>query len=142
MTSPASRTSPRASSRRTRPTIDNLRLWDYRPLLTTIRQDQNLRRYYDFLDVDIDRYQIAGETRQLMLSARELDVEQLADQARTWTNERLVYTHGFGITAVPVDGVTPQGQPDYLVGGIGTERSWRSESRASTSARQRPAPTW
>ena len=104
------------------PTIDNLRLWDYRPLLTTVRQDQNLRRYYDFLDVDIDRYQVAGETRQLMLSARELDVEQLADQARTWTNERLVYTHGFGITAVPVDAVTPQGQPDYLVGGIGTER--------------------
>ncbi len=103
-------------------TIDNLRLWDYRPLLTTIRQDQNLRRYYDFLDVDIDRYQVAGETRQLMLSARELDVEQLADQARTWTNERLVYTHGFGITAVPVDGITSQGQPDYLVGGIGTER--------------------
>ncbi|HEY8179596.1 MAG TPA: UPF0182 family protein [Candidatus Limnocylindria bacterium] len=103
-------------------TIDNLRLWDYRPLLTTIRQDQNLRRYYDFHDVDIDRYQVAGETRQLMLSARELDVEQLADQARTWTNERLVYTHGFGITAVPVDGITAQGQPDYLVGGIGTER--------------------
>ena len=104
------------------PTIDNLRLWDYRPLLTTIRQDQNLRRYYEFLDVDIDRYQVQGETRQLMLSARELDVEQLASQARTWTNERLVYTHGFGITAVPVDAVTPQGQPDYLVGGIGTER--------------------
>jgi uncharacterized protein len=104
------------------PTIDNLRLWDYRPLLTTIRQDQNLRRYYDFLDVDIDRYQVQGETRQLMLSARELDVEQLASQARTWTNERLVYTHGFGITAVPVDAVTPQGQPDYLVGGVGTER--------------------
>ena len=72
--------------------------------------------------MDIDRYQVAGETRQLMLSARELDVEQLADQARTWTNERLVYTHGFGITAVPVDAVTAQGQPDYLVGGIGTER--------------------
>jgi uncharacterized membrane protein (UPF0182 family) len=103
-------------------TIDNLRLWDYRPLLTTIRQDQNLRRYYDFLDVDIDRYEVEGDTRQLMLSARELDVEQLASQARTWTNERLVYTHGFGITAVPVDAVTSQGQPDYLVGGVGTER--------------------
>ena len=72
--------------------------------------------------MDIDRYQVEGETRQLMLSARELDVEQLAAQARTWTNERLVYTHGFGITAVPVDAVTSQGQPDYLVGGIGTER--------------------
>ncbi|HKO33320.1 MAG TPA: UPF0182 family protein [Candidatus Limnocylindria bacterium] len=103
-------------------TIDNLRLWDYRPLLTTIGQDQILRRYYDFLDVDIDRYEVGGETRQLMLSARELDVEQLASQARTWTNERLVYTHGFGIVAVPVDGVSSQGQPDYLVSGIGTER--------------------
>jgi uncharacterized protein len=104
------------------PTIDNLRLWDYRPLLTTIGQDQILRRYYDFLDVDIDRYEVGGETRQLMLSARELDVERLASQARTWTNERLVYTHGFGIVAVPVDGVSSQGQPDYLVSGIGTER--------------------
>jgi uncharacterized membrane protein (UPF0182 family) len=102
-------------------TIDNLRLWDYRPLLTTIGQDQILRRYYDFLDVDIDRYQIGGEQRQIMLSARELDVEQLAEAARTWTNERLVYTHGYGITAVPVDGVTPQGQPDYLVAGINRE---------------------
>ena len=90
-------------------TIDNLRLWDYRPLLTTFGQQQILRRYYEFLDVDIDRYQIADEHRQIMLSARELDVERLADQARTWTNERLVYTHGYGITAVPVDAVTEPG---------------------------------
>jgi uncharacterized membrane protein (UPF0182 family) len=102
-------------------TVDNLRLWDYRPLLTTVRQDQILRRYYEFLDVDIDRYEVNGEQRQIMLSARELDVEQLADAARTWTNETLVYTHGYGITAVPVDGVTQQGQPDYLVSGINRE---------------------
>ena len=102
-------------------TIDNLRLWDYRPLLTTFGQDQILRRYYDFLDVDIDRYPIGGEQRQIMLSARELDVEKLADNARTWTNERLVYTHGYGITAVPVDAVTEQGTPDYLVSGINRE---------------------
>lgn len=99
-------------------TIDNLRLWDYRPLLTTFGQQQILRQYYTFTDVDIDRYEIGGEQRQIMLSARELDVELLADQARTWTNERLVFTHGYGITAVPVDAVTPQGQPDYLVSGI------------------------
>src|SRR3990170_3619142 len=99
-------------------TIDNLRLWDYRPLLTTFGQEQILRRYYDFLDVDIDRYEVAGEQRQIMLSGRELDVEKLADNARTWTNERLVYTHGYGITAVPVDAVTEQGTPDYLVSGI------------------------
>ncbi len=99
-------------------TIDNLRLWDYRPLLTTFGQQQILRRYYAFLDVDIDRYQVANEHRQIMLSARELDVERLAEQARVWTNERLVYTHGYGITAVPVDAVTDQGTPDYLVSGI------------------------
>ena len=99
-------------------TIDNLRLWDYRPLLTTFGQQQILRQYYTFIDVDIDRYEIAGEQRQIMLSARELEIERLADQARTWTNERLVFTHGYGITAVPVDAVTPQGQPDYLVSGI------------------------
>ncbi|MEA2651962.1 MAG: uncharacterized protein QOI85_1683 [Chloroflexota bacterium] len=102
-------------------TIDNLRLWDYRPLLTTFGQQQILRRYFAFLDVDIDRYQVANEHRQIMLSARELDVERLADQARTWTNERLVYTHGYGITAVPVDAVTDQGTPDYLVSGINRE---------------------
>jgi uncharacterized membrane protein (UPF0182 family) len=104
-------------------TLDNLRLWDYRPLLTTFGQDQILRRYYDFKDVDIDRYTVDGSERQLMLSARELDVDKLADDAKTWTNERLVYTHGYGITAVPVDAVTDQGQPDYLVSGINREAS-------------------
>lgn len=102
-------------------TIDNLRLWDYRPLLQTFGQQQILRQYYHFSDVDIDRYAIDDEQRQLMLSARELDIDQLPSQARTWTNERLVYTHGYGITAVPVDAVTAQGQPDYLVSGINRE---------------------
>ncbi|HJP70944.1 MAG TPA: UPF0182 family protein [Candidatus Limnocylindria bacterium] len=101
-------------------TIDNLRLWDYRPLLTTFGQEQILRFYYDFLDVDIDRYEIGGEQRQIMLSARELDVDKFGAD-RTWTNEHLVYTHGYGITAVPVDAVTPQGTPDYLVSGINRE---------------------
>lgn len=101
-------------------TMDNLRLWDYRPLLTTFGQQQILRRYYTFTDVDIDRYDVAGQQRQIMLSARELDVGLFGD-TRSWTNERLVYTHGFGITAVPVNAVTPQGTPDYLVSGIDRE---------------------
>ena len=101
-------------------TIENLRLWDYRPLLTTFGQQQILRRYYTFSDVDIDRYEIDGEQRQIMLSARELDVDRFGDN-RTWTNERLVYTHGYGITAVPVDAVTDAGTPDYLVSGINRE---------------------
>jgi len=101
-------------------TIDNLRLWDYRPLLTTFGQEQILRFYYDFLDVDIDRYEIGGEQRQIMLSARELNVDNFGTDT-TWTSERLVYTHGYGITAVPVDAVTEQGTPDYLVSGINRE---------------------
>jgi uncharacterized protein len=102
-------------------TINNLRLWDYRPLLTTFGQQQILRQYYTFTDVDIDRYEIEGSQRQIMLSGRELDVDRLPDAARTWTNERLVFTHGYGITAVPVDAITPQGQPDYLISGLNPE---------------------
>jgi uncharacterized membrane protein (UPF0182 family) len=99
-------------------TLSNLRLWDYRPLLQTFGQAQIIRRYYDFTDVDIDRYEIDGEQRQLMLSAREINTKQLDEAAKTWTNERLVYTHGFGLTAVPVDAVTGDGEPRYLVSGI------------------------
>jgi hypothetical protein len=100
-------------------TLDNMRLWDYRPLLTTFGQQQILRQYYQFLDVDIDRYMIDGKLRQIMLSGREIG--ELPQNARTWTNERLVFTHGYGITAVPVNAVTPEGQPDYLVSGINRE---------------------
>ncbi len=100
-------------------TIDNMRLWDYRPLLTNFGQQQILRQYYEFLDVDIDRYLIEGAERQIMLSPREL--KGPPEDAQSWTNERLAYTHGYGITAVPVNAVTPEGQPDYLVSGINHE---------------------
>jgi len=99
-------------------TVDNLRLWDYRPLLITFGQQQILRQYYNFLDVDIDRYRIDGQARQMMLAGREIEIERLADAARTWTNERLVFTHGYGLTAVPSNAITPEGQPDYLISGI------------------------
>ena len=78
--SPASRSSPARLFERREATIDNLRLWDYRPLLTTFGQQQILRRYYTFTDVDIDRYQVSDEQRQIMLSARELDVELFGDE--------------------------------------------------------------
>jgi len=104
-------------------TLNNMRLWDYRPLLTTFGQQQKIVRYYDFHDVDIDRYQVDGSERQIMLSARELAIANLADEAKNWTNERLFYTHGYGITAVPVNAVTPEGQPDYLVSGINRTQS-------------------
>ncbi len=99
-------------------TLDNLRLWDYRPLLVTFGQQQILRQYYNFLDVDIDRYVIDDAERQIMLSGREIEIDRLADAARTWTNERLVFTHGYGITAVRSNAITPEGQPDYLISGI------------------------
>jgi uncharacterized membrane protein (UPF0182 family) len=100
-------------------TLNNLRLWDYRPLLATFGQQQILRQYYTFSDVDIDRYQVDDELRQLMLSAREITGPPEGSQS--WTTERLVYTHGYGLTAVPVNAVTPEGQPGYLVSGIGRE---------------------
>ncbi|MDW7651890.1 MAG: UPF0182 family protein, partial [Bacillota bacterium] len=94
-------------------TINNIRLWDYRPLQQTYNQLQGLRRYYRFNDVDTDRYEIDGEYRQLMLSARELLASELP--ARTWQNERLFYTHGYGVVASPVNQVTGQGLPSLVL---------------------------
>ncbi|GAI23793.1 unnamed protein product, partial [marine sediment metagenome] len=82
-------------------TINNIRLWDHRPLKDTYNQIQSIRLYYDFNDVDVDRYIIDDEYRQVMLSARELSAEKLAGQAQTWVNRRLQFTHGYGIAQSP-----------------------------------------
>lgn len=100
---------------RNRPTVDNVRLWDYRPLLSAYRQLQTLRPYYLFGDVDIDRYRIAGVQRQVMLSARELDPGRLAPQARTWVNEHLVFTHGYGLVMSPVNRASEEGMPEFFL---------------------------
>ncbi len=99
-------------------TINNVRLWDYRPLLTTFNELQAIRLYYRFNDVDIDRYWINDEYRQVMLSARELDKSRLAAQAQTWVNMHLQWTHGYGVTMSPVNEVTPEGLPRYFLGDI------------------------
>jgi uncharacterized membrane protein (UPF0182 family) len=91
-------------------TFGNARLWDYRPLQTTLDQIQTLRQYYDFYDVDVDRYPVGDETRQVMLSARELAPER-NPQGGSWVNQRIVFTHGFGLTMVPVNEVDQQGLP-------------------------------
>jgi uncharacterized membrane protein (UPF0182 family) len=96
-------------------TVRNIRLWDYRPLLQTYNQIQALRQYYQFNDIDIDRYQIDGETRQVMLAARELVSERLNENAQTWVNQRLVYTHGYGVAASPVAQVTRDGLPEFYL---------------------------
>ncbi len=95
-------------------TFQNARLWDYRPLQTTLSQIQTVRQYYDFVDVDVDRYEIEGETRQVMLSARELAPER-NPQGGSWVNQRIVFTHGFGITMVPVNEVDSQGLPQLII---------------------------
>ncbi|MBS4022002.1 MAG: UPF0182 family protein [Dethiobacter sp.] len=94
-------------------TINNIRLWDWRPLRDTFGQLQGLRPYYRFFDVDTDRYMIDGQYRQIMLSAREMNVDALP--ARSWINERLIYTHGYGVVASPVNEVSGQGQPNLLL---------------------------
>ena len=96
-------------------TINNVRLWDPRPLKDTYNQLQSLRQYYDFHDVDIDRYIIDGKYRQVMLSARELSADKLTVEAQTWVNRRLLYTHGYGLVLSPVNEVSAQGRPNLLL---------------------------
>ena len=94
-------------------TINNVRLWDHGPLLDTFGQIQAIRSYYDFASVDNDRYVINGEYRQTMLSSRELNSNSLSN--RTWPNERLVFTHGYGVALGPVNQVTAEGLPVLFV---------------------------
>ena len=96
-------------------TVNNIRLWDQRPLKDTYNQRQSLRQYYDFNDVDVDRYIIDGQYRQVMLSARELSVAKLGSEAQTWINRRLLYTHGYGVVMSPVNEVSAQGLPNLLL---------------------------
>lgn len=96
-------------------TISNIRLWDYRPMQTTYNQIQALRQYYQFQDIDIDRYEVDGKQKQVLLSARELVPDQLSGEAQTWVNQRLVYTHGYGVAASPVAEITFDGLPTFLL---------------------------
>jgi uncharacterized membrane protein (UPF0182 family) len=96
-------------------TLQNIRLWDWRALQDTLRQIQEIRTYYDFPDIDIDRYQIDGTTREVMLAARELNIEKLPESSRNWINEKLIYTHGYGVTMNPVNGFTAEGLPQLIL---------------------------
>jgi hypothetical protein len=101
-----------------KPTVRNIRLWDWKPLLKTFNQLQAIRLYYDFHDVDIDRYTLNGDYTQVTLAARELNTEQLPDTAKTWVNQHMVYTHGYGVVMNPVNNVTTEGLPDLVVKNI------------------------
>lgn len=95
-------------------TIENIRLWDYRPLTSVYKQIQLIRPYYDFKDADVDRYTIDGEYRQVLLAAREVAPEKLDESAQTWINSKLYYTHGIGIAMSPVTEFTPEGRPVFF----------------------------
>jgi uncharacterized protein len=99
-------------------TIKNIRLWDPRPLIDTYRQLQEIRLYYDFKDVDIDRYWIDNSETQVMLSARELNVDLLPPNAQTWVNQHLKFTHGYGIVMSPVHTKDREGLPVLYVKNI------------------------
>ncbi|MEQ8200875.1 MAG: UPF0182 family protein [Syntrophomonadaceae bacterium] len=94
-------------------TISNIRLWDWQPLGKTYSSLQELRPYYVFNDVDIDRYIINGRYRQVMLAARE--IEQTPEQAKTWVNQRLMFTHGYGLVMSPVTEIAQEGFPEFFI---------------------------
>jgi uncharacterized protein len=98
-----------------RGTIDNIRLWDWQPLMDTYAQLQEIRTYYRFLDVDIDRYQINGSYRQVMLAARELAPSLLSANAQTWVNLHLLFTHGNGVVMSPVTEKSTEGLPNFYL---------------------------
>jgi len=102
-------------------TVKSIRLWDWKPLQQTYSQLQEMRPYYTFKDVDIDRYMINGEYRQVMLGVRELVQSKLPPQAQTWVNQKLKYTHGYGVAMNPVNEVTGEGLPLFLIKNIPPE---------------------
>lgn len=104
-----------------RATLENIRLWDWKALQDTLKQIQAIRNYYDFPDVDVDRYKLDGSVRQTMIAAREIDIRKLPDTSRNWINERLIYTHGYGLTMNTANGFTPEGMPRFIVSNMPIE---------------------
>jgi uncharacterized membrane protein (UPF0182 family) len=102
-----------------RVSLENIRLWDWRALQDTLRQIQAIRTYYDFPDVDVDRYTVGGQTRQMMIAPREINDAKLP--GRNWVNERLIYTHGYGVTMNSANGFTPEGLPQFMLSNMPVE---------------------
>jgi len=125
---PAETTVEAADPANNQATLQNIRLWDWRALQDTLRQIQEIRTYYDFPDIDIDRYEIDGTTREVMLAARELNVDKLPESSRNWINDKLIYTHGYGITMNPVNGFTPEGLPTLILSNMPVQSTVRGLS--------------
>jgi uncharacterized protein len=122
---PAETTIEAADPANNQATLQNIRLWDWHALQDTLRQIQEIRTYYDFPDIDIDRYEIDGTLRQVMLGTRELSVDKLPESSRNWINEKLIYTHGYGITMNPVNGFTTEGLPNLMLSNMPVQSTVR-----------------
>ncbi len=109
-------------------TLDNVRVLDWRPLTQTYKQTQEIRLYYDLSGIDIDRYNIDGKYTEVMLSPRELKQENIADNAKTWVNLHMIYTHGYGLVMSPVNNVTEEGLPNYFIKDIPPSYTVEEES--------------
>ncbi len=123
---PAETTVESADPANNQATLQNIRLWDWHALQDTLRQIQEIRTYYDFPDIDIDRYEIDGTTREVMLATRELNFDKLPESSHNWINEKLIYTHGYGITMNPVNGFTPEGLPTLMLSNMPVQSTVRS----------------
>ena len=108
-----------------RESFENIRLYDWRALQETLRQTQAIRTYYDFPDVDVDRYLIDGNVRQMMVAPREINDDKLPASSRNWINERLIYTHGYGVTMNSANGFTPEGLPQFVLSNMPVESKAR-----------------
>ena len=102
-------------------TLQNIRLWDWQALKDTLKQIQAIRTYYDFSDVDVDRYTSGSQTHQMMIAPREIDDDKLP--GRNWINEQLIYTHGYGVTMNTSNGFTPEGLPQFVLSNMPVESS-------------------
>jgi hypothetical protein len=130
-------------------TIDNIRLWDTRPIMKTNSQLQQIRPYYRFPDADIERYLLqvqnkdkltANSKQQVIIAARELDYQEVPDRAKTWVNKHLVYTHGYGFTLSPVNRVDEGGLPYYFVKDIGTSTKEQGDLTVSSEIIRQSIP--
>jgi hypothetical protein len=122
---PAETTVDAADPANNQPTLQNIRLWDGHALQDTLRQVQEIRTYYDFPDIDIDRYDLDGTMSEVMLAVRELNVDKLPVSSRNWINEKLIYTHGYGVTMNPVNGFTSEGLPTLLLSNMPVQSTVR-----------------
>jgi uncharacterized membrane protein (UPF0182 family) len=104
-----------------RATLENIRLWDWRALRDTLTQIQAIRTYYNFTDVDVDRYNIGGQKQQMMLATREIDAAKLPASSRNWVNEKLIYTHGYGLTMNTANGFDSEGMPKFVLSNMPIE---------------------